>query len=252
MRRWPLHRGQTGRRRGPRLMWPVPLHLGQGPNGARYRNPPGRRGWRGRPGRDGRSWPLTHLHSWLRRRRSPCRIRRSTPAASPAAYPAACPGSLAVAVALAVDAAGEPLAVLLDGWPGSGLLLLADDGGHVLSAHPVQVQVKPLAPVRSRLRERAGGPRHFRGAGHCPVDGCRSVWYRPRHEPGGVANRGCRSVTVPGGGPWPRGDGAAGGACGAAIHRPRWRPAGSPPGQNDMGEAAASRSVWYRPRHGPG
>jgi len=60
--------------------------------------------------------------------------------------PGRVPGSLAVAVALAVDAAGEPLAVLLDGWPGSGLLLLADDGGHVLSAHPVQVQVNLLHP----------------------------------------------------------------------------------------------------------
>jgi hypothetical protein len=46
----------------------------------------------------------------------------------------------------------------------------------------------------------------------------------------GVTNRGCRSVTVLGGGPWPRGDGAARGACGAAI-RPRGSPAGSPPGQ---------------------
>jgi hypothetical protein len=39
MRRWPLQRGQAGRRRGPRLMWPVPLHLGQGPNGRRYSRP---------------------------------------------------------------------------------------------------------------------------------------------------------------------------------------------------------------------
>jgi len=33
-----LAAGQTGRRR-PRWMFPVPLHLGQRPNGARYRNP---------------------------------------------------------------------------------------------------------------------------------------------------------------------------------------------------------------------
>jgi len=126
---------------------------------------------------------------------------------------------------------------LLDGWPGSGLLL-ADDGGDVVGGHAVQVQVDVRRPFDRGLRrwERLSGPRHFWGerghgagraqpcaapppreqahraggtyghdnrggdqehvdqlghgggpAGHlaeyCRAPGCRSVWYRPRHDP---------------------------------------------------------------------
>ena len=57
--------------------------------------------------------------------------------------------------------AQQPGSVLLDGWPGSGLLL-ADDSGHVVGGHAVQVQVDVRRPVdrRPRLRERLSGPRH--------------------------------------------------------------------------------------------
>ncbi len=126
---------------------------------------------------------------------------------------------------------------LLDGWPGSGLLL-ADDGGDVVGGHAVQVQVDVRRPFDRGPRrwERLSGPRHFWGerghgagraqpcaapppreqahraggtygndnrggdqehvdqlghgggpAGHlaeyCRAPGCRSVWYRPRHDP---------------------------------------------------------------------
>jgi hypothetical protein len=57
-----------------------------------------------------------------------------------------------------------------------------DNGGDVLGGHAVQVQVDLGRPHAQAVQERAGGP-----AGHMAVfcnaaPGCRSVWYRPRHE----------------------------------------------------------------------